>query len=816
MTQVFTSFLITSCVGTILAGIYAAFRPVTRKFFSCGWHYYIWLSVLAIMLIPIRITTVNTALNESEPVEISAAALTPSASNNSTATAIDTPQPMQAAQEQKEVRLSAVKDYLPVFSFVWLSIAVAIFLWKIISYAAFLYRIKKLSSPIPCPDISAYTKRKLKVRESERICSPLLTGIIFPTLILPKAELFDAQLHNILAHETTHLNRNDILYKWLVCIAKAIHWFNPAIYIISRQIDTDCEISCDSAVVNNMTSEEKISYAETILSLLSYKNSKSIALTTGMTGNKKLLKKRFTMIKNKAKISKKATFISVITAILIVCAAIFSSGKLSGILITDIVTDKPASSDFNLLFVGVDDSERADTILLVKCRESSIYGLFIPRDTLIKDRRISDIWASGGTQALIDTVKATLSVPVHYFAEMNLSAVPKIINLLGDVDFYVPMDMEYDDPHQDLHINLKEGYFSLNGDSVRQLLQFRPGNSTHGDLSRIYIHEQFIKSFLKQKLTAENLSKAPELYKLISESVKTNYPAKSLKNNTALLTAVSGNNIIFETIDGTCTTYNGIPVYELSDKISIVWPTESTSVSNGFGKRIHPITGEVKEHNGVDIIADEGSPVFSATSGYVTEAGYDNTNGNYIIIENEDNVRVYYKHLSEILVSKEDNIEQKDIIGKVGKTGNATGAHLHFEIMANGEYYNPETFLASYTDYHSNIDHTIPTSVINGFFKAFESGDYGTMAKYCTYPCESKYFIKNDYGNVFNVFGMSMAKLRSVSEPTYLKGNKFISYTVNVSCKTPKSFSILQSKNTFKVFLEQQKDENYRICDISY
>lgn len=812
MTWLFQSILITSAVGTLLAGLLMLARVVTRRIFSSGWHYYMWLCVLLVMMLPVSFRLPEATLSQKSYTTQStvAEAQVQNTAGNVISVSYSLP------DNEEESMPVIPQNFMHILSIVWLAGAGVFFLIKLASYGFFLKKLFKYSVPTQCPELLKYTKRRIGVRVSNKICSPLILGVIKPVLLLPDIPMEEAQHKNILAHEMTHLRRGDILYKWLVTLVKCIHWFNPAIYLISRQIDADCEISCDISAVRDMSEQEKMSYVETILALLSRNGAKYAPLTTGMTGNKRLLKKRFATIKANRRFGKKAMVISLISAVVVLACAVFAGGFLNGRYIHNAGTDKASGSDFNLLFVGLDKGRRADTIMLIKCRESSINGISIPRDTLIGDKRIREVWASGGISAVVDAVRDTLDVPVNYYLTMNLDAIPKLIDAIGETDFYVPMDMEYSDPYQDLDIKLKEGYFSLTGDGVKQLLQFRPGNSTHGDLSRIYIHQQFLKSFLKQHLNQENLGRAKEILRLVSADVETNYPMGDLKKNTALVTAVMNNNVVFETADGVCETYNDMPVYELSSEISFVWPTESTQISNGFGKRVHPITGEEKIHNGVDIIAEEGSAVYSAISGTVTDVGYDKEFGNFVVIEYPDGVSTFYGHLKEIFVKKGDNVSQKDLIASAGRTGTATGTNLHFEVKLQGEYYDPEKLLKSYTGYHENLDLSLPTSVINGFFRAFEAGDYNKMKEYCTYSCYRMHFLENDYGDVFSVFGMSMAKLRSMSEPLKLKGVNLLSYTVNVSCKTPKSFSILQNKNTFRVFLEKQSDGTYLIYDISY
>ncbi|MBQ3226700.1 MAG: peptidoglycan DD-metalloendopeptidase family protein [Clostridia bacterium] len=123
---------------------------------------------------------------------------------------------------------------------------------------------------------------------------------------------------------------------------------------------------------------------------------------------------------------------------------------------------------------------------------------------------------------------------------------------------------------------------------------------------------------------------------------------------------------------------------------SLVWPSESLTISRGFETRTHPLTQEVLSHNGIDIIAAEGSAVHAATGGMVTETGFDTELGNYVIIENQNHIRTKYASLAEIHVVQGAVVNQRDVIGTVGNTGMSTGAHLHFEMEINGKAYDPE------------------------------------------------------------------------------------------------------------------------------
>lgn len=120
-------------------------------------------------------------------------------------------------------------------------------------------------------------------------------------------------------------------------------------------------------------------------------------------------------------------------------------------------------------------------------------------------------------------------------------------------------------------------------------------------------------------------------------------------------------------------------------------PPIKAPISSGFGFRKHPITGEIKPHNGIDYAAALGTPIQSSMTGTVIFSGdEDDGFGNKIIIQN-GKYKILYAHLSEILVTKNSRIKQGDIIGKVGSTGLSTGSHLHFEIWENDKPIDPTT-----------------------------------------------------------------------------------------------------------------------------
>ncbi|KEO81623.1 murein hydrolase activator EnvC family protein [Tumebacillus flagellatus] len=127
-----------------------------------------------------------------------------------------------------------------------------------------------------------------------------------------------------------------------------------------------------------------------------------------------------------------------------------------------------------------------------------------------------------------------------------------------------------------------------------------------------------------------------------------------------------------------------------------IWPLPGiTLITDEFGDRIDPFTGQRMGHNGMDIAGPQGTTVVAAQSGKVITAGWVNGFGNCIIIDHGGGLWSLYGHLMNggILVSVGQQVTQGDAIGKEGSTGRSTGPHLHFGVYENGEVVNPRKYL---------------------------------------------------------------------------------------------------------------------------
>jgi len=121
-------------------------------------------------------------------------------------------------------------------------------------------------------------------------------------------------------------------------------------------------------------------------------------------------------------------------------------------------------------------------------------------------------------------------------------------------------------------------------------------------------------------------------------------------------------------------------------------PVNFKYISSSFNpRRLHPVTGQVRAHRGIDYAARTGTPVVASGNGKVIKAGYSKYNGNYVFISHGTQYVTKYLHLNKKLVKTGQKVKQGDKIGTVGSTGRVTGAHLHYEFLVNGVHRNPKT-----------------------------------------------------------------------------------------------------------------------------
>jgi murein DD-endopeptidase MepM/ murein hydrolase activator NlpD len=126
----------------------------------------------------------------------------------------------------------------------------------------------------------------------------------------------------------------------------------------------------------------------------------------------------------------------------------------------------------------------------------------------------------------------------------------------------------------------------------------------------------------------------------------------------------------------------------LANATPSIWPAHGW-LTGTFGGRSDPFTGEPGYHQGIDIATEKGQPVYATADGTVESSSYTGDYGNLVVIAHGFGLTTRYGHLSAFAQKVGHEVKRGDIIGYVGSTGRSTGAHLHYEILANGKLINP-------------------------------------------------------------------------------------------------------------------------------
>lgn len=189
---------------------------------------------------------------------------------------------------------------------------------------------------------------------------------------------------------------------------------------------------------------------------------------------------------------------------------------------------------YTILVSGVDDGNGgSDTNILVAVDAANdyIYGVSIPRDTKSvihgKNRKINFAYNSGGMELLSQVVSEQLGIPVDYTVLVNLRGFVALVDAIGGVTFDVPIDMDYEDPYQDLYIHIPKGVQTLNGTDALKVVRFREGYASQ-DIGRMETQQNFLKTVAKQTLRVDNLGRLNTFVKIFQTYVSTDLTVNNL------------------------------------------------------------------------------------------------------------------------------------------------------------------------------------------------------------------------------------------------------------------------------------------------
>lgn len=175
---------------------------------------------------------------------------------------------MEQASQRRPVKLSEALFVL------WALGAAGVLGWAIIGHIRFSRYLRRWGTPITeggVWDVLNDWKAALGLRVVPQLLTcpgldtPMLAGIFRPRLLLPPEPMGDTRLRHALLHELTHYRRHDIAFKALVLWVCALHWFNPAVWLMRRTVERDLELACDDAALRVLPEDERTAYGNTVL-----------------------------------------------------------------------------------------------------------------------------------------------------------------------------------------------------------------------------------------------------------------------------------------------------------------------------------------------------------------------------------------------------------------------------------------------------------------------------------------------------------------------------------------------------------------------
>lgn len=355
MNELFIRCLSLSLSGLILALVLLALKPLLRDRTSKAWQYYIWLIVIIRLLVPYSPSILNIE-QLYQHVDIPSSIQEETSRYQYSPIVNDILHPSQFVQEidsaipTREETLYSLKWIIDYVWVLWITVAFGLFVYKVINYNRYTRYIKKNKFAVIDRDIQIIYKKvctevgiknPLSINIHNMIESPALIGFINPIIVLPNYEINDVELYNVFIHELTHYKRMDNIYKWVIQITACLHWFNPIVYFITKEINRNCELACDEVIIKKMNTEGKRQYGNTLLSYVKIsRNHAGTGVSLSLNEDAKILKERLGFIMK----FRNKTITTTVLTIALTFTLIFCSTLIGAYAMQEIPSDTINSS----------------------------------------------------------------------------------------------------------------------------------------------------------------------------------------------------------------------------------------------------------------------------------------------------------------------------------------------------------------------------------------------------------------------------------------------------------------------------------------
>lgn len=305
--------------------------------------------------------------------------------------------------------------------------------------------------------------------------------------------------------------------------------------------------------------------------------------------------------KQKKKMKRWKKVLLVLFLILLIAGGVFAyrvyrnGWGLSGMLATVVGHDEETKKnlgEFKCLVLGISTDEEGalltDTIMVASYNPNTQKAtlLSIPRDTYTGKNpkkatayeKINSVYSRNeDPQDVLDEVNELTGLNLQYYVIVKTEGFIKLVDAIGGVTFNVPIDMDYDDTSQDLHIHLEAGEQVLDGDKAEQLVRFRHNNDGttypeeygNNDIGRMRTQREFIMEVIKQTAKVENIFKLGQILEVAEENVTTNVDFNVAKDYIPYAVEFNTENLLTASLPGTTPPWNqtnGVSIFVVDEE----------------------------------------------------------------------------------------------------------------------------------------------------------------------------------------------------------------------------------------------------------
>lgn len=658
----------------------------------------------------------------------------------------DMPVNKRAAEDDNRVMTDSaatdggrISEHLPgFFRIIWVMGSLAVGGFLLTANYRFRIRLYRMRQPL-------WKERsdKLSVYQVEGLESPCLAGLFRPAVyigsdIKPESDYF----RYIVTHEKVHYLHGDHIWAVLRVVLATVYWFHPFVWIAAAASVRDGEIACDYGTIRRLGEKERMPYGTMLLDLARAGGKKKLySYGTMLRPGRSEIKERILRLAGGKGNRMWAGFL-VILLMLIVAGCAFTGAAQenrnrtgttggaaeAGAVLPENKSVNEGTDSGHTARRDIDDTDlpEADSKDTDNNEDSVIGGSFDPEENISGQRQLTAVSAALSEETLFGADGPTLD----YAGKLGTGKENIII--FHDYFGLVVYDLTKGKVLQSLDLARIDCHMTQ-GDNVCQIRVAADGTT-------VWLHPKIRQYMFRYEVEEDLLCQVPlvktfdidleaeDLFDryLVTEENEEGWHSNSLyeeyKDEKGLQTAyiylfVSGKD---EQQFGSLQCVWDDMVYLLCDQdgawreeaaggfpyradgavadveIRYEEPCTYSRISDPFGSRVHPVTGEMIAHEGIDYAAEEGTDVTAAADGVVYEKGSSDEYGNYIVLLHANGDMTYYCHCREITAADGAWVKRGEKIASVGNTGRSTGAHLHFALSRNGRFEDPAEYMEEY------------------------------------------------------------------------------------------------------------------------